>query len=70
MYKKKDSLNMRPVFPSLLIYGKYKIDRYGRIVTERKYHYEGSPLEMVFFNHFIAYIEEKIECDEEMKKQF
>lgn len=37
---------------------------------ERKYKSEGSPLEMVFFNHFLGYVEEKVECTEEMKKQF
>ena len=71
MYKKKsNNLNTRPVFPSLAIFGKYTIDKFGRINVDRRYHQEGSPLEMVFFNHFIGYIDEKVECDEQMKSQF
>ena len=51
------------------IYGNFEFDDKSRIVLKRKYVDDGNPSNLVFFNNFVGYIEEKFTASEEVKRQ-
>ena len=67
IFLKKKLRFTRKRFPTSDLFGQFILNEKSKIEINRKYHDTGNPTELVFFNNFIDYIEDKVKCTEEIK---